>query len=135
MWLTFVLTVYVILLVMSCESDHMVCVLSLQCHANESILSVRRRVAQKVGVTQEQVQMGISERWVSDVRSLWALSYLLHPLPLSPHQLDAADNNRLIHQLHFKEQQVIIVKTNTYARGNEVRVQITEMTCTPRRTS
>ncbi|CAI8010592.1 Ubiquitin carboxyl-terminal hydrolase 24, partial [Geodia barretti] len=68
----------------------------LECHANESILSVRRRIAQTLGVGQEQVQMGISERW-----------------------LEATDNNRLIHQLKFKEHQNIIVKTNLYARGNE----------------
>ena len=44
-----------------------------------------------------------------------------HSLSLSLSvQLEAADNNHLIHHLKFKEQQNIIVKTALYARGNEV---------------
>lgn len=63
---------------------------NLECHSNESMLSVKQKIAKKLGVSPEQVQIGLSERW-----------------------LDTSDNNKLIHQMGFSDRQLIIVKTHT----------------------
>lgn len=61
----------------------------LECHSNENMLSVKQKIAKKLGVSTEQVQIGLSERW-----------------------LDTSDNNKLIHQMGFSDHQLIIVKAH-----------------------
>jgi len=77
---------------LSISSDQPKTDFKLDCHSNESILTVRQKIAKKLNVASEQLQMGISERW-----------------------LDSSDNNKLIHQLGFADQQLIIVKTHSVA--------------------
>ena len=37
-----------------------------QCHSNESLVSLRKRVSERLKVTPEQVQVGTSEKWVKN---------------------------------------------------------------------
>jgi ubiquitin carboxyl-terminal hydrolase 9/24 len=61
---------------------------SLQCHTNEMLSSVRRKIADRLKLTPEQLQIGTSEKWM-----------------MSPQY------NKLLHQLKFDNGQLIIVKT------------------------
>ena len=60
----------------------------LDCHSNETLLSIKHRVARKLNVPVEQVTMGLSDRW-----------------------LDSMDANKLIGQLEFGGPMVLIIKT------------------------
>ena len=71
----------------------------LECHSNESMLSVKQKIAKKLSVSPEQVQIGLSERW-----------------------LDTSDNNKLIHQMGFSDRQLIIVKTHTVVSNYSSKV-------------
>ena len=71
----------------------------LECHSNESMLSVKQKIAKKLGVSPEQVQIGLSERW-----------------------LDTSDNNKLIYQMGFSDRQLIIVKTHTVVSSYSSKV-------------
>ena len=71
----------------------------LECHSNESILSVKQKIAKKLDVSPEQVQIGLSERW-----------------------LDTSDNNKLIYQMGFSDRQLIIVKTHTIVSSYSSKV-------------
>eukprot|EP00731_Ephydatia_muelleri_P019119 Em0011g1159a len=67
----------------------------LSCHSNESICSVRQKVAKQLNVTPEQVQIGTTEHW-----------------------LDISDYNKLIHQLGFTDHQTLIVKTQSFVSSS-----------------
>ena len=63
------------------------------------MLSVKQKIAKKLGIPAEQVQIGLSERW-----------------------LDTADNNKLIYQMGFSDRQLIIVKTHTVVSSYSSKV-------------
>lgn len=71
----------------------------LECHSNESMLSVKQKIAKKLGASSEHVQIGLSERW-----------------------LDTSDNNKLIYQMGFNDRQLIIVKTHTIVSSYSSKV-------------
>lgn len=60
----------------------------LECHSNESLLSIKHKIARRLNVSVDHVTMGVSDRW-----------------------LDIADTNKLIHQLEFGGPMVLIIKT------------------------
>ena len=105
-----------------------------QCHSNESICSVRQKVAKQLNVTPEQVQIGTTEHWVSWVTiakqpvhllllSNLCLLFLL--LPTDLFQLDISDYNKLIHQLGFTDHQTLIVKTQSFVSSSSyVRTEV-----------
>ena len=57
----FTLLVYVFL----CKTCMPNYIILFQCHSNESLLSVREKIAQHLKVAPEQLQMGTAEKWVS----------------------------------------------------------------------
>ena len=63
------------------------------------MLSVKRKIAKRLGIPPEQVQIGLSERW-----------------------LDTSDNNKLIYQMGFSDRQLIIVKTHTVVSSYSSKV-------------
>lgn len=70
------------------------------------MLSVKQKIAKKLGVSTEQVQIGLSERW-----------------------LDTSDNNKLIHQMGFSDRQLIIVKTHTVVSNYSSKVSEVSLLC------
>ncbi len=60
----------------------------LDCHSNESLLSIKHKIARRLNLSVDHVTMGVSDRW-----------------------LDHTDTNKLIHQLEFGGPMVLIIKT------------------------
>ena len=60
----------------------------LDCHSNETLLSIKHKVARRLNVSVDHVTMGVSDRW-----------------------LDSSDLNKLISQLEFGGPMVLIIKT------------------------
>jgi ubiquitin carboxyl-terminal hydrolase 9/24 len=60
----------------------------LDCHSNETLLSIKHKVSRRLSVSVEHVTMGVSDRW-----------------------LDTTDLNKLISQLEFGGPMVLIIKT------------------------
>ena len=60
----------------------------LDCHSNESLLSIKHKIARRLNQSVDHVTMGITDRW-----------------------LDNTDANKLIHQLEFGGPMVLIIKT------------------------
>ena len=74
----------------------------LEVHSNESMLSIKEKIAHKLNTTVEQLQLATQDRW-----------------------LDTSDNNKLVHQMGFTDNQVLTTKvqsnlSNTYSRVAEV---------------
>ena len=60
----------------------------LDCHSNETLLSIKHKIARRLNISVDHVTMGVSDRW-----------------------LDKADANKLVHQLEFAGPMVLIIKT------------------------
>ncbi len=75
----------------------------LDVHSNESILSMKGKIALKLNTTVEQLQLATQDRW-----------------------LETSDNNKLVRQMGFTDNQDLSVKiqsnlSNTYSKVAEVR--------------
>ena len=68
----------------------------LDCHSNETMLSIKHKIARRLNVSVDHVTMGVSDRW-----------------------LDTSDLNKLISQLEFGGPMVLIIKT--YGTGYSSR--------------
>ncbi len=83
----------------------------LNVHSNESMLSVKEKIALKLNTAIEQIQLATHDRW-----------------------LDSSDNNKLVHQMGFSDNQVLTTKVhsnvspNSHTKVAEVRtVLMTEL--------
>ncbi|XP_019857623.1 PREDICTED: ubiquitin carboxyl-terminal hydrolase 24-like [Amphimedon queenslandica] len=61
---------------------------TVECHSNETLSSLRKRVSERLKVTLEQIQIGTTEKWLTHY-------------------------NKLLHQLNLTEEHQIIVKTTS----------------------
>ena len=74
--------------------------MKLDCHSNESLLSIRHKIARKLGVALDELSVGVADRW-----------------------LERVDNYKLVHQVEFNGPPTLIAKTHIgtgYGRGVEV---------------
>ena len=88
-------------MVLTITQDQQKMEFKLDCHSNETLLSIRHKIARKMGVSVEQISMGVTDRW-----------------------LNTTENNKLIHQLEFGQHPVLITKTHMcsgYSRATDVR--------------
>jgi len=79
-------------------------VFTLNCHSNENLLSLKEKIAQKLNTNPEQLQIGTTDKW-----------------------LDVGDNNKLVHQLGFTDQQTLSVKLHSNISGTHSKV--TDVSC------
>ena len=77
----------------------------IDCHSNESLFSIRHKIARRLNVSYDHVTMGTSDHW-----------------------LDSYDSNKLVCQVDFGDTPVLIIKTYSggssgsgYSRSMEVR--------------
>lgn len=75
-------------MVVSISPDQQKADFKLDCHSNESLLSIKHKVARRLNVAVDHVTMGVSDRW-----------------------LDSTDNNKLVGQLEFGGNMAFIIKT------------------------
>ena len=74
--------------------------IKLECHSNETLQSIRHKIARRLGVAIDELSVGVADRW-----------------------LDSTDNNKLVGQVEFGGQPSLIAKTHIatgYGRGMEV---------------
>ncbi len=77
------------------------------------MLSIREKIAHKLNITVEQLQLATQDRW-----------------------LDTSDNNKLVHQMGFTDNQVLTTKvqsnlSNTYSKVAEVRTTCVQLYSVP----
>ena len=74
--------------------------IKLDVHSNETLLSVRHKIARRLGVAIDELSVGVADRW-----------------------LESMDNNKLVCQVEFSGPPTLIAKTHVatgYGRGVEV---------------
>ncbi|XP_065904481.1 ubiquitin carboxyl-terminal hydrolase 24-like isoform X2 [Dysidea avara] len=72
---------------------------TIQCHSNESLGSVRQKIAKQLNMTPDQVQLGTNDRWLMQTF-----------------------DNKLLHQLDFQDEQLVIVRTSGVVTSSHGRV-------------